>query len=83
MPLHLVADGETATNAVTGGPVVLSLADAKNISFQRNWDLPAAKSGMDAAQAQLIVAKEFPNPTTSVTTARIGDRESGTRPESL
>jgi len=83
MPLHLVADGETATNAVTGGLAVLSLANAKNISFRRNWGLLAAKSGIDAAQAQLIVAKEFPNPTASVTTAKIGDRETGTRPESL
>jgi cobalt-zinc-cadmium efflux system outer membrane protein len=56
----------------------LSLADAKRIAFERNWDLLAAKSGINAAQAQLIVAKEFPNPTASVSTAKIGDRESGT-----
>ena len=56
----------------------LSLADAKRTTFERNWDLLAAKSGIDAAQAQLIVAKEFPNPTASLSTARIGDRESGT-----
>jgi cobalt-zinc-cadmium efflux system outer membrane protein len=57
----------------------LSLAYAKRIAFERNWDLLAAKSGIDSAQAQLIVAKEFPNPTASVSTAKIGDRESGTR----
>jgi cobalt-zinc-cadmium efflux system outer membrane protein len=56
----------------------LSLAETKQIAFERNWDLLAAKSGIDAAQAQLIVAKEFPNPTASVSTAKIGDRESGT-----
>jgi len=56
----------------------LSLADAKRTAFERNWDLLAAKSGIDTAQAQLIVAKEFPNPTASVSTAKIGDRESGT-----
>ncbi len=78
VPLRLVADDATATNAVTNGPAALSLADAKKISFQRNWDLLAAKSGIDAAQAQLIVAKEFPNPTASLSTAKIGDRESGT-----
>jgi outer membrane protein, heavy metal efflux system len=60
------------------GTNTLSLADAKRLAFQRNWDLLAAKSGIDAAQAQLIVAKEFPNPTASVSTARIGDRENGT-----
>ena len=56
----------------------LSLADAKRTAFERNWDLLGAKSGIDAAQAQLIVAKEFPNPTASVSTAKIGNRESGT-----
>jgi cobalt-zinc-cadmium efflux system outer membrane protein len=56
----------------------LSLADAKRLAFEHNWDLLAAKSGIDAAQAQLIVAKEFPNPTASVSTAKIGNRESGT-----
>jgi outer membrane protein, heavy metal efflux system len=56
----------------------LSLAAARQTAFERNWDLLAAKSGIDAAEAQLIVAKEFPNPTASVSTAKIGDRESGT-----
>jgi len=57
---------------------MLSLAEAKRLAFERNWDLLAAKSGIDAAQAQLIVAKEFPNPTASLSTAKIGNRESGT-----
>jgi cobalt-zinc-cadmium efflux system outer membrane protein len=54
------------------------LADAKQIAFERNWDLLAAKSGIDAAQAQLLIAKEFPNPTASISTAKIGDQESST-----
>ena len=78
VPLHLIAADATATHAVPGGLAVLSLAEAKQIAFQRNWDLLAAKSEIDAAQAQLIVAREFPNPTASVSTAKIGDRESGT-----
>ena len=57
---------------------VLTLADAKRLAFERNWDLLAAKSGMDAATAQLLVAKEFPNPNLSVATARIGDRQNST-----
>jgi len=56
----------------------LSLAQARQAAFERNWDLLAAKSGMDAAQAQLIVAKEFPNPTFSYSTARIGNHENST-----
>ncbi len=59
-------------------PQTLSLAQAKEISFEKNWDLLAAKSGIDAATAQLIVAKEFPNPTASLTTAKIGTYEAGT-----
>jgi cobalt-zinc-cadmium efflux system outer membrane protein len=70
----------TPANAVfaTNPPARLSLADARRIALERNWDLLAAKSGIDAAQAQLIVAREFPNPTASLSTANIGDRESAT-----
>jgi len=56
----------------------LSLAQAKEIAFEKNWDLLAAKSGIDAATAQLIVAKEFPNPTASLSTAKIGSYEAAT-----
>ena len=56
----------------------LTLADAKSLAFERNWDLLAAKSGIAAAEAQLIVAKEFPNPTASLSTARIGTHENAT-----
>ena len=56
----------------------LSLADAKRIALEHNWDLLAAKSGLDAAAAQLLVAKEFPNPTFSYATAKIGSRDNGT-----
>jgi cobalt-zinc-cadmium efflux system outer membrane protein len=70
-PQVLAQNDFTATN-------MLSLADAKRIAFERNWDLLAAKSGIDAAQAQLIVSKEFPNPTFSYSTAKIGSEEGGT-----
>ncbi len=56
----------------------LSLAQAKEVAFERNWDLLAAKSGIDSAAAQLIVVKEYPNPTFSWSTARIGARENAT-----
>jgi cobalt-zinc-cadmium efflux system outer membrane protein len=56
----------------------LSLAQAKQTAFEHNWDLLAAKSGIDIAAAQLIVAKEFPNPTASVSTAKIGSYDSAT-----
>jgi cobalt-zinc-cadmium efflux system outer membrane protein len=56
----------------------LSLAQAKEIAFEKNWDLLAAKSGIDAAAAQLIVAHEFPNPTASLSTAYIGASKNAT-----
>ena len=63
-----------ATNAVQP----LSLADAKRLAFERNWDLLAAKSGVDAATAQLLMVKEFPNPTANWNTYKIGANEAGT-----
>ena len=71
LPLILVSTTWAQTNALT-------LADAKLMAFERNWDLLAAKSGIDAAAAQLIVSKEFPNPTASFSTARIGAHETAT-----
>lgn len=73
----------TNTPAVTAAsaeemPQRLSLVDAQHAAFQRNWDLLAAKSGIDLASAQLLVAKEFPNPTFSFSTAKIDPRGNGT-----
>ncbi|MFO1518159.1 MAG: TolC family protein [bacterium] len=52
-------------------PQNLSLAEAKRIAFQNNWDLLAAKSQVDLATAQKIVSKELPNPTFSYSTQKI------------
>src|SRR3989442_14697761 len=55
----------------------LTLADARRLAFQRNWDLLAAKSDVDIAVAQRIVAHEFPNPAASFSVAKINaDRHS-------
>lgn len=68
-----------ASAALAGGTnQQLSLANARRMAFERNWDLLAAKSGIDAATAQLIVSTEFPNPTASLSTARIGTHENAT-----
>ncbi len=69
------------STAVFGVPAQtnsLTLADAKQFAFQRNWNLLAAKSGVDAATAQFIIAKEFPNPTVSLSTYKIGEQNAGT-----
>jgi len=56
----------------------ITLAAAKQIAFQRNWSLLAAQSGVDAATAQVIIAREFPNPTVSLSTFKLGAQEAGT-----
>jgi cobalt-zinc-cadmium efflux system outer membrane protein len=56
----------------------LSLAEARRLALERNWDLLAARSSVDAATAQLLMAREFPNPNLSASSAKIGDRENAT-----
>jgi cobalt-zinc-cadmium efflux system outer membrane protein len=69
----------TPTPAPAESPSLhLSLAQVQGIAFQRNWDLLAARSGIDSAAAQLIVAKEFPNPILSWSTLKIDPRGNGT-----
>jgi len=58
------------SQAQTGGENI-SLAEARNRAFQRNWDLLAAKNDVDIAVAQRIVAREFPNPAASFSVAKI------------
>lgn len=71
---QVLARAQADTNAVRQ----LSLAETKRAALARNWDLLAARSGVDAAQAQLIIAKEFPNPTLAATSSKIGSREGAT-----
>ena len=49
----------------------LALADARRLSFQRNWDLLAVKSEVDLALAQRLVTREFPNPILSLGVTKI------------
>ena len=49
----------------------LSLTQAKQIAFLRNWDLLAAKANVDQAVGQEIVSHEFPNPTFSWSTQKV------------
>lgn len=80
-PIAIQAAANSPPLSVVSGdtlPQRLSLVEAQQIAFQRNWDLLAAKSGIDSATAQLLVAKEFPNPTFSFSSARIDPRGNGT-----
>ena len=67
-----------AAQWVGAQPNVLTLADARNTALENNWDLLAARSGVDNATAQLIIAREFPNPTASLSTAKIGSHDAAT-----
>src|SRR5260221_14793188 len=69
-----------AASTISGveSPQPLSLSQAQQTAFQRNWDLLAAKSGIDFATAQLLVTKEFPNPTLSLSTVKIDPRGNST-----
>jgi cobalt-zinc-cadmium efflux system outer membrane protein len=60
-----------AARAETNGPPQLSLDQARQLAYQRNWDLLASKSDVDLALAQRIVAHEFPNPTASFSVSKI------------
>ncbi len=52
-------------------PDKLTLHDARQIAFELNWDLLAAKSSIDLADAQKIIAREYPNPSFSWGTAKV------------
>jgi cobalt-zinc-cadmium efflux system outer membrane protein len=54
---------------------VLTLATVKQLAFAQNWNLLAAESSVDAAEAQWIMAREFP---LSLSTYKIGDHNAGT-----
>jgi len=49
----------------------LTLDYAKQLAFDNNWDLLAARSDVDIATAQKILARQFPNPALSLSTAKI------------
>jgi len=71
--------GCAAVGVVHAAGPPLSLRETKRIAFSNNWDLLAARADVDIAAAQRIVAREFPNPTLSLSTVQIDvDRGSGT-----
>ena len=66
------ATAATETPAVAPTAPLLSLAEARRTAFLNSWDLLAAKSDVDLATAQRLVAREFPNPTLALGTTKIG-----------
>ncbi len=61
-----------ATAEVTNRePQAVTLADARRVAFERNWDLLAAKSDVDLSTAARLVSHEMPNPTLSLSSTKI------------
>jgi cobalt-zinc-cadmium efflux system outer membrane protein len=57
--------------AAAQGPAALTLAEARRLALERNADFRVAQAQVGAALAQLRVAREFPNPTLGLSTAKI------------
>jgi cobalt-zinc-cadmium efflux system outer membrane protein len=57
--------------AAADAPAALTLAQARRLALERNADFRVARAQVDAALAQLRVAREFPNPTLGLSTAKI------------
>ena len=65
------ATGVTEPVAPAQTPKQLTLSEARRLAFLNNWDLLAARSDIDMATAQKIMAREFPNPTLSLSSMKI------------
>jgi cobalt-zinc-cadmium efflux system outer membrane protein len=68
---HLFALAATVSEPASSALPSFSLEQARQAAFERNWDLLAAAAGVDAATAQKIVAREYPNPTLSLSVTKI------------
>jgi len=69
--IRAFAQGPTNTVFVSPTRAAVSLAQARQLAVERNWDLLAAAAGVDLATAQKIVAHEYPNPSLSLSTTKI------------
>ena len=58
-------------------PAPLTLAQAQQLALERNTDVRVASAQAEVAVGQLRAAREFPNPTLSLSTAKIATDGSG------
>lgn len=49
----------------------LTLADARRLAFERNWDFLAARADLSFAEAARVAARAFPNPALSLLVQKI------------
>lgn len=57
--------------AISAQSPAVSLAQAEDLALRRNTDFRVAESQVQAAEGQLKIAREFPNPTLNLSTAKI------------
>ena len=69
--LCLVGRGSETNSASPDPTKPLGLRQALDLAYLRNWDLLAAKTQVSLADAQRMVAHEFPNPTLSGSVQKI------------
>jgi cobalt-zinc-cadmium efflux system outer membrane protein len=69
--VSIVVWASAASLSAQSFPANLSLNDARRIALEQNWDLLAARGDVDAAVAQRIIAREFPNPQLAVASTKI------------
>jgi hypothetical protein len=72
-PVGLAQNDSALTN-------LLSFSDARCFAFECNWNLLAAKDGIDAAQAPPHCFQGISRSHGFFSTAELGDREGGTSP---
>jgi cobalt-zinc-cadmium efflux system outer membrane protein len=74
VPAGVIVLGLALTRALAAddaSPSPLTLAEAQRLALERNTDFRVAEAQVAAALAQLRVAREFPNPTLALSTAKI------------
>ena len=61
--------GNVVVTAAESG--VITLREARDVAYQRNWDLLASRADVDIATAQALVARQFANPTLAVSSTKV------------
>ncbi len=70
-PLVVALSLAAVPDSIAAADASLTLAQARRQALEHNWEVLAARSGLELAEAQRIVAGEYPNPTFGATVGKI------------